>query len=374
MSSNPRFVELMSKLIDDAISEGELTELTAIAGTDPNLRAQFIDHLLLDTLLEEELGQESLIALIDTVSIIPQPQARDSIIQQPQARASQVVTNPRLRLRVKRWRWFAAATIVLAILSAFFFQSDRMAIASATQLVQAAIHTHAAAIERIYVVEVTRGPSKELQVELPKHVRVATQGDRFWVQMRGQREWVWGRNEDGAVWMTLGPNQAVVVNAEEMGMPLRYMGALYTLNLETMLKSFLKYDQLEMSDGPANSTVIVATPSRSWSNRPLKRATIEVDRETKAIRKLVLERELSGSSSVSTFTLVDSRLADESLYQAEGHLTDPYEIFGMETRLSSRRERVMNWFGSRADRWLQTKDSESQRDSKLGPKNDGAKK
>ena len=233
-----------------------------------------------------------------------------------------------------------------------------MAIASATQLVQAAIHTHAAAIERIYVVEITRGPTKELQVELPKDVRVATQGDRFWVQMRGQREWTWGRNEQGAIWMTLGPQQAVIVEAEEMGMPLRYIGDLYTLNLETLLTSFLKYYQLESSDGPAGTTIIVANPRRQWSNRPLKRATIEVDRETKAIRKLVLEREVEQIQSVSIFTLVDSRLADESLYRPEGHLTEPYKIFGTDTQRFDRRERIMNWFGSRADRWLRKQDSE----------------
>jgi len=228
-----------------------------------------------------------------------------------------------------------------------------MAIASATQLVQAAIHTHAAAIERIYVVEITRGPSKETQVELPKDVRVATQGDRFWVQMRGQREWAWGRNEQGAVWMTLGPQQAVIVDTDEMGMPLRYIGDLYTLNLKTLLESFLKYYQLELSDGPAGTTIIVATPRRQWSNRPLKRATIEVDRETKAIRKLVLERESEQIQSVSTFTLVEARLADESLYGPEGHLTKPYEIFGTETQRSDRRERILGWLGARADRWVQ---------------------
>jgi hypothetical protein len=158
--------------------------------------------------------------------------------------------------------------------------------------------------------------------------------------------------------MTLGPRQSVIIDAEEMGMPLRHFGDLYTLNLETLLTSFLKYYQLESSDGPAGTTIIVATPRRQWSNRPLKRATIEVDRETKAIRKLVLEREVEQIQSVSTFTLVDSRLADESLYRPEGHLTEPYEVFGTETQQVDRRERIMNWFGSRADRWLRKQDSE----------------
>jgi hypothetical protein len=354
MSTNPRFVELMSRLLDDDISDDDLTELNSLASNDPMLRSQLVDHLLLDTLLQEDLGRESLTALVDTVAF--DPQARDSFVSQ--ARVSLGDSNPRLRLRVKRWGWLAAATIAIVILSAFVFQNDPMAIASATQLVQAAIHTHAAAIERIYVVEITRGPSKETQVELPKDVRVATQGDRFWVQMRGYRDWAWGRNEQGAVWMTLGSRQAVVVNPEEMGVPLRYIGDLYTLNLETLLTNFLKHCRLEMSDGPADSTIIVATPRRQWSTRPLQRATIEVDRETKAIRKLVIEREFERSSSVSTFTLVDSRVADESLYGPEGHLTEPYRIFSSETNASRRRELITNWFGPTSEQWMQIPETE----------------
>ncbi|MFN6130434.1 MAG: hypothetical protein ACK6DC_24165 [Planctomycetota bacterium] len=353
MSPNARCKDLISKLVDDRISDDEVTELQSLLGNHPELRSEFVDHLLLDTLLSESLGQEPLIALVDTISEPP---------SDPQASTKTPSESPVtvLRGQNKPWGWLAAAAVLIVGISYFFLQGDRLALAGASQLVQAAIHTHAAAIERIYVVEVKRGPTNDKLVELPRDVRVATQGDKFWAQMRGQREWVWGRNEAGAVWMTLGPKQAVVVNAEEMGMPLRYIGDLYSLHLETLLKSFLKYYQLELSDGPADSTVIVATPRRAWSNRPLKRATIEVDRETKVIRKLLLEREVDGSNSVSTFTLVESRLADESLYRPEGHLSAPYEIFGTETQVSSRRERVMNWFGSRADRWLQSQDSKSQ--------------
>jgi hypothetical protein len=142
-------------------------------------------------------------------------------------------------------------------------------------------------------------------------------------------------------------------------LPLRYIGDLYAMNLETMLQGFLKHCRLEMSEGSADTTIIVATPRRQWTNRPLQRATIEVDRETKAIRKLVIERELDRASSVTTFTLVDSRLAVESLYGPEGHLADPYQIFSTETNATRRRELITNWFGPTSEQWMQIKENQS---------------
>lgn len=346
MTTHPQFAELISKLLDDQIADHEVTHLRSLAGEDPALRSQLIDHLLLDTLLEENLGQEPLTTLVDTISEQPfTPQTQKTLHKHSPM--------PSPWPFIQRWGWIAASAVSLGVLFTFFFQSDRVAVASATQLVQAALHTHSAAIERIYVVEVRRGISNERLVELPRDVRVATQGDRFWVQMRGQREWTWGRNEQGAVWMTLGPRQAVVVSPDEIGLPLRYIGDLYTLNLETLLKSFLKHCSLELNDGQADSMIIVATPRRQWSSRPLKQATIEVDRETKAIRKLVIEREFERSTSISTFTLVDSRVADESRYCPEGHLSEPYRIFAIETTTAHRREIVTNWFGPMSEQWIQ---------------------
>lgn len=194
-------------------------------------------------------------------------------------------------------------------------------------------------------------PAEEL-VELPRNVRVATQGDRFWVQMQAQRDWVWGRDERGAVWITLGNNRAVVVHPEEMGLPLRYIGDLYTLNLETLLASFLRYCRLELSDEAGGIRVITATPRRQWSNRPLRRAVIEVDRDTGVIRRLVLEREFERISAVTTFTLVESRLANASLYGPLGHLSPSGEVFGTETDIGDRRTLIVSWFGSRAAQWL----------------------
>jgi hypothetical protein len=359
LSSHTQFAELMSKMLDDAISDEENIELHDLLDSDLSLRSQLVDHLLLDTLLEENLGQEPLTALVDLVG----DSASTLTSPAPVLAKERTHVESSTTLTGRRWPWMSGwlvlAASLLVVVSLFTLQGNREAFASASQIVQAAMHTHAAPIERIYVVEVKRGDSNKAKFELPRDVLVATQGDRFWVQMRGYRDWAWGRNDQGAHWMTLGPHRAVVVNPDEMGVSLRYIGDLYTLNLETLLQNFLKHCRLEMSEGPADTTLIVATPRRQWTNRPLQRATIEVDRETKAIRKLVIEREFEQASSVTTFTLVDSRLADESLYGPEGHLSDPYRIFSTETNASRRRELITNWFGPTSEQWMQIQESQS---------------
>lgn len=346
MTVDPRFAQLLSELLDDADARSAAQGLSELIAEDPALRAQLVDQLLLDVLLQEQLGQEPLIALVDSM-------AHNASL--PEAPASVRPTPPSVAAARPWWgrlRWLGAVVVLAAMVGWFFWQNQQQAMASAAELVQAAMHTHAAAVERIYLVEVRRGAPAEELVELPQNVRVATQGDRFWVQMQAQRDWVWGRDERGAVWITLGNNRAVVVHPEEMGLPLRYIGDLYTLNLETLLASFLRYCRLELSDEAGGIRVITATPRRQWSNRPLRRAVIEVDRDTGVIRRLVLERELERISAVTTFTLVESRTANTSLYGPLGHLSPSGEVFGTETDIGDRRALIVSWFGSRAMQWL----------------------
>ena len=47
-----------------------------------------------------------------------------------------------------------------------------------------------------------------------------------------------------------------------------------------------------------------------------------------------IEREFDRVSSVTTFIIVDSRLADDSPYGPERHLSIPYRIFRTETNVS----------------------------------------
>jgi hypothetical protein len=344
-SQNPLFVESVSKLLDGDFSEKDTDEILSLIMAEPTLQAQLVDFLILDTLLEESLGQETLTALVDAVTDRPSPS------QSPKKSHTKLM-NPIAWLSIRRWGWLAVAASLVFVVLVVAIQGNRPILASASKIVQAAMYTHAAPVERIYVVEVKRGPTLENLADLTKDVRIATQGDQFWVQMRGARTWTWGRTEQGDIWMTLGSSRAVVIHPDEMGKTLRHLGDLYSLNLQSLLENVLQHCQLEMSDSAADSIVIVAIPRRQWSKRPLQRATIEVDRETKAIRKLTIEREFERSNTISTFTLVDSRAADESLYKPEGHLSEPFRILPAETVAERRREVIMNWFGLSPENWL----------------------
>jgi hypothetical protein len=328
-----------------------------LSNTFPDGVEQVVDHLLLDALLGDSLGREPLTALVDLVADPGDSNEAETVASTPSMpHVSKGSFRPASRSPwiLRTTGRFAAAACIALVIFLLTGHGDKPVYASASRIVEAAIHTHSEPVERIYVVEVERYPSSDNGFDLPRDVKVSTQGDRFWVEMNGFRRWAWGRDKDGAIWMTLGPRRAVLVGPDEMGIPLRYIGDLYTLHLETLLQNFLKHCRLERTEGPAGADIITAVPHRRWSERPLKRATIEVDRETKAIRRLVIEREFPDqSSSVVTFTLVDSKLADEAMYRPQGHLTEPYRLFSLETGATKRRELMVNWFGPAAERWIQ---------------------
>jgi hypothetical protein len=371
MSESPpsleRFEELLSQFVDGALSADEFSKLQAFLSEDAARRDRLVNLLLLDSLLAEEIGAESVTALVDLVSdsgampVVPVTTSGAKVTSKSPARAQSRKSQPRWKLL----GWLSVAALI-ALLAFSMGRWENSAFANAATIVRAAAETHAAPIERVYLVEVER--TSELPAELTpaREVRVATQGDRFYVEMnRGQRQWYWGRDASGAIWLTAGPRRAIVVAQDELGVPLQYMSDLYTLNLETLLNNFLKHCRLDRSDVSESTHVITATPRYRWRGGWVRRATIEVDRETKAVRRLVIDRELpqQGPSTV-TFTLVNTRPADESKYRPEGHLTEPFRLLTHDTQPDSRRELLANWFGSYAEHWIKMLSASVSRDGK----------
>lgn len=348
--------QLIVELIDGELSLTEAGELNQLLRSDRKHAEQAVDQLLLDSLLAAELGTESLTALVDLVS--EEPSASDAT----QPETSRPVA-PRWPFNSRRlWQSLGGAAAVAAVVVAFVMSRwENSALASATTIVQAALETHAEPVERVYIVQTERPAMTEPEFNHPRDVRVATQGDRFYVEMnRGERRWYWGLDADGAIWLTLGPRRAIVVAPDECGPPLQYFSSLYTLNLETLLQNLLKHCTLTREEGPGATHSITATPRRRWPGVWLRRATIEVERETKAVRRLVIERDIPrlGTSTV-TFTLVDSRAPDESKYRPEGHLTEPFRLLTRDTQPDKRRELLTNWFGPAADRWIKSQENSS---------------
>ena len=353
-----RLRELIVDLIDGDSSVVDLDELHDLMDSVPDSVQKVVNHLMLDSLLSEELGYEPMKGVVD---MVVDPLGSPTADTQFSAVGKFVMfAKNRPRRLLQASGWVAAAASIAVMVFLLSGQANQSANASPNRIVEAAIRIHSEPVERVYVVAVERSTSNENDMKLPMDVKVSTQGDRFWVEMRSVRRWSWGRDSRGAIWMTLGPRRAVVVEPEEIGIPLRYIGDLYTLNLETLLRNFLWNYRLTRTEGPADTDVIIAVPGRYRTERPLKKATIEVDRESKAIRRLVLNRTYpDGTSTVSTFTLVDSHLADESLYRPQGHLEEPYRVISRETDAAKRRELIVNWFGPQAERWINVAETNS---------------
>ena len=345
---------LIAEFIDGELDANDAAELNQLLKSDPQQAEQVVDQLLLDSLLSEELGSESLTALVDLVANEPSGSVKSQV-----AAASTVAFRlPRGSRRL--WQSLGGVAVVAALLVAVLVgRWENSALANAATVVRAAMETHAEPVERVYIVQTERSATGDAGFNPPRDVRVATQGDRFYVEMnRGERRWFWGLDANGAIWLTLGPRRAIVVDPDECGVPLQYISNLYTLNLESLLQNFLKHCTLTHEEGPGAIHSITATPRRRWHGGWLRKATIEVDRETKAVRRLVIERDIPqhGTSTV-TFTLVDSRTPDESKYRPEGHLIEPFRLLTRETQPDKRRELMTNWFGPAAERWIKTSET-----------------
>jgi hypothetical protein len=266
-------------------------------------------------------------------------------------------TNRRVWLRTA-WLIATAASIALAFT---FGRWDSMAYASATNIVKAARSAHALALERCYVVTSKRTlssssdsnepPSKEFSYW--HDVRIWTQGNRFWVDVNNaKRSWAWGRNDEGTVWLTLGRKRGLQIRADEIGRSLEQICDLHSLEVESLLETVQTKWTLSRRESTDTSYIVIAKPKRTTFHR-ITEATIEIDRETKAIRQLILNRALpDGSTIETTFTLVETRTPDETLYQPEGHLDEPYQILSRENLASQRRDVIKNWFGASAENWI----------------------
>ncbi len=357
-----RVKRLISQFLDGGLSSDDRGELKQLVESDPSRLELVADQLLLDSLLTEELGVESMTALVDLVSDTEVPTVAGSTFSTATTRSAAWLGNWRKNFAVRLLKpagWFIAVS-AMVLLAFVVGRWENSAFADASSLVRAAMVTHAEPIERVYVVEVERAETSLQGFAPPRDVRVMTQGDRFWVEMsRGEKRWVWGQDADNALWLTLGPRRALRIERDELGVPMQYISDIYSLNLETLLDNVLQHFQVSYSSDSRPTHVITAIARRRWQGR-LREMTIDVEKETKAIRKLVIRRNmpLQGESTV-TFTLVDSRVPDETQYRPEGHLTEPFQILTSVTKPDKRREMLTSWFGSVADRWINSEESKS---------------
>src|SRR5256885_15423868 len=89
------FAALLARAVEGALTDEEVRRLEQLLAADPAARKRYVEHLLLDSMLGEELGAESVAGAIDMLGDAP---------------ASTASVPRRSRWR---WRMLAAAAVLL---------------------------------------------------------------------------------------------------------------------------------------------------------------------------------------------------------------------------------------------------------------------
>src|SRR5262249_30465772 len=89
---------------------------------------------------------------------------------------------------------------------------------------------------------------------------------------------------------------------------------------------------------PPGTRVIHAELRPGRIHPGLQSATLEIDAESKVLRKVVLTRALRGARLATvTFTLVETGRRSDARYQLEGHLDDGAVIYSRDNQPQRRR-------------------------------------
>jgi hypothetical protein len=213
-------------------------------------------------------------------------------------------------------------------------------------------------VERCYLVEVRPDGDAATEEPLPtRTMRVWAAADKFRVEMtRGNFRWAWGRDADGTVWLTSNPQRGVRIAPEEQGPALIWSCELFGLRPETLLSHILVHCRLKEDSRPGSNypRVVRAEPRPGNRQTWLRSAVLELDPETKAIRKFILNRQNQDGAGTSTvtFTLIDTRPVEDARYRLEGNLTEPFQVYDRDFEPARRREILTRWVGPNADAWL----------------------
>ena len=167
---------------------------------------------------------------------------------------------------------------------------------------------------------------------------VFTRGDRFRVVTKDRgHEISWGQDEQRFVWVV---DNGLVGFRFEPGEAPQLLGrqrAFLSLNVRQLLKRFLDDFELTLEKGRADEGQAVvrvhATRKPDRNAIPISSAWIEIDRKTKVIRRMELERAKPGLKPGGfTFTLVEQTALADDAYRIEANLAEGAEVFGSDRK------------------------------------------
>jgi len=257
------------------------------------------------------------------------------------------------------WGLLTAAAALLAFLGGLQVGPSR---ASASDILREAQKAHQLPIDRCYLVEVRFGAAWRNEEVPPPPDRVSrlwTRGDQFWMEsFQGRGKWAWGRDETGGIWMALGEHRGIRIEKDEVPRWLEMMSDVQSMKLETLLSDVLTHfwisEEATPVDSSATTYTIQARPKLGPWLHGLRSVTLEVDTQTKALKKVVIARLLQGQPlATTTYTLIETDSQPDEMFQLEGHLTEPYQVFTKTHQAGRRAEILSRVYGPQAGRLFQ---------------------
>ncbi|WP_435010756.1 hypothetical protein P12x_002034 [Tundrisphaera lichenicola] len=253
----------------------------------------------------------------------------------------------------RRWALGAvAASILLGSLGVLYLQPKQ---ANAETIIRQSMDVHSQPMDRCYRVEiqaVAEFPDDGFpRLARPRRTRLWTRGDRFWIESDvGLLHLNWGRDPEGTLWLALSPRRGIRFDPDEVPPVVAFRCDVLSVRLETLLGELPRNFELRSEPGPgfgSQASTIIRTVPRPGRWPILREAELEIDSETKVIRRMVLTRVLNGQAITTTFTLEETATLENSSYQLEGHLESPYLIFRRDFEPQRRRQLLLRLFGVR---------------------------
>jgi hypothetical protein len=174
-------------------------------------------------------------------------------------------------------------------------------------------------------------------------------GDRFFLESStNTNRWAWGCNEKGTVWLAYGRRQGLTLDADEQPPWLATWCDVLTMQLDSLLSDVLVNCQLTWESGDAEAGTKVVRAVRRFNRRRagLREAHLEIDQETKVLRKLTLVRWVARTRQTVTVTysLAATEAQPDERYQLSGHLEPPFTILSNTTQPERRDEILTRLF------------------------------
>jgi len=315
----------------------------------------------LDALLRDQLDRQA--ERIDPRPLFHAIMARSATAGRPASTAASAPPRTTGGARAARFLASAAALAACLLLGLYLAPAWQAHAATAEELVREARAAHRQPLDRCYLVELRASslPDESAPLrEASRTNRLWTRGDRFWMESANPTaRWAWGRDDRGGLWIAaFGGRAGVRLDADEVPRSLDAACDVMSMRPDTLLDDVLRDFDLRREPPAADAPgvrVIDAALKPGHAHPALAAARLELDAETRVIRRLVLHRTRGGQPVATvTYTLVETAPQDDGKYALDGHLLPPAEVYTRDRDPARRRDILRLWLGGAAD-WSRPK-------------------